>query len=128
MCGQADAKPPALDSVTPILSVLDLSAALEFYERVLGFRRAWTWGEPAYLASVCRDQVELNLGVRGKVGPPDTSQAYLRVSGVDRYFAQLSKAGAEIREAIADRPYGLRDFSVRDPSGNVLDFGEEIRA
>jgi catechol 2,3-dioxygenase-like lactoylglutathione lyase family enzyme len=119
-------KAPSFDSATPIFSVLELPGALEYYERVLGFARAWSWGEPAYLAGVCRERVELNLGVRGQIGPREASQAYFRIRGVERYFELVSKAGAEIRETLADRPYGLRDFSVRDPSGNVLDFGEEL--
>jgi catechol 2,3-dioxygenase-like lactoylglutathione lyase family enzyme len=47
------------ESVAPNLSVVDLPGALDFYERVLGSSRAWTWGDPMTLASVCRDGVEI---------------------------------------------------------------------
>ena len=115
-----------LHSVAPILSVLDLPAALDWYERVLGFAVAWRWGDPVALASVCRDAVELNLGRRGAYGPPGPSQVYVRVTGVDAYHDQLVRAGVAIQVPIDDRAYGLRDFSVADASGNRLDFGEEI--
>jgi uncharacterized glyoxalase superfamily protein PhnB len=46
--------------------------------------------------------------------------------GIDSYYEQIRAAGAEIAVSIDDRPYGLRDFSVRDPSGNRLDFGEVL--
>ena len=117
---------PVLESVAPIFSVEGFADALAYYQRVLGFAIAWTWGEPPYLASVCRDQVEVNLGERGKAGPTGPSQAYFRMGGVDAYYVQLRAAGAEIPVPIGDRPYGLRDFSLRDPSGNRLDFGEVI--
>jgi uncharacterized glyoxalase superfamily protein PhnB len=120
----SEGKPPVLAAVVPILSVVDLAEALEFYQRVLGFEPGWKWGEPTYLASVCRDAVELNLGTRGRVGPPGPSQAYFQMTGVDAYYAAVSRAGAEIAVSLEDRPYGLRDFSVRDASGNRLDFGE----
>jgi predicted enzyme related to lactoylglutathione lyase len=114
------------ESVAPLLSVDELKSALDWYQRVLGFQIAWTWGEPAYLASVCRERVELNLGERGKAAPPGASRVYIRLQGIDAYFERVSKAGAEIATPIADRPYGLRDFGVRDPSGNQLDFGQPL--
>ena len=119
-------KPPVFESVAPLLSVDDLKSALEYYQRVLGFQIGWTWGEPPYLASVCRQRVELNLGERGKAGPPGTSRVYIRVSGVDACYERISKSGATIATPIADRPYGMRDFGVLDPSGNQLDFGQAI--
>jgi uncharacterized glyoxalase superfamily protein PhnB len=96
------------------------------HQRVFGFAIAWTWGVPAYLASVCRDQVDRMLGERGKAGPPGTARTYFRMRGVDAYYEQLRAAGAVVAVEIGDRPYGLRDFCVRDPSGNELDFGEVL--
>lgn len=117
---------PHLASVAPILSVHDLPSALDWYPRVLGFAVAWTWGDPVGLASVCRDAVELNLGKRGEYGAPGPSQIYVRLSGIDGFYEQVCRAGATIRVEIGDRPYGLRDFSIEDESGNRLDFGEPI--
>ena len=56
----------ALWAAVPVLSVDDLPAALDEYQRVLGFAKSWVWGDPPELASVCRDRVELNLAQRGK--------------------------------------------------------------
>lgn len=117
---------PVLRSVAPILSAVDVPAALDWYQRVLGFAVAWRWGDPVELASVCRDAVELNLGRRGEYGATGPSQVYVRVTGIDAYHDQLQRAGAAIRVPIDDRPYGLRDFSIEDESGNRLDFGEPI--
>jgi uncharacterized glyoxalase superfamily protein PhnB len=116
------------DSISPILSVEDLPRALEWYEHVLGFAVAWRWGDPLELAGLCRDQVELSLGQRGKLGPPGGSHVYVRVTGIDAWYEQLQRAGATIAVAIGDRAYGLRDFSAEDPSGNRIDFGEPLEA
>lgn len=75
---------------------------------------------------MCRDVVELNLGKRGEYGAPGPSQVYVRLSGIDGFYEQVRRAGATIRVEIGDRPYGLRDFSIEDESGNRLDFGEPI--
>jgi uncharacterized glyoxalase superfamily protein PhnB len=116
----------ALWAAVPILSVDDLASALDEYQRVFGFRKNWIWGDPPELASVCRDRVELNLAQRGKLGPAGASQVYLQLAGIDAIWEELRRAGAKVTVEIADRVYGMRDFSVSDASGNRLDFGEPL--
>jgi catechol 2,3-dioxygenase-like lactoylglutathione lyase family enzyme len=115
-----------LEATIPVISVDDLPAALDWYQRVLGFTRDWIWGEPPELAGLYRDRIELQLAERGTLGPVGPSQVYLRGSAVDALYDELRAAGAEELVSIADRPYGLRDFSIRDPSGNRLDFGAPL--
>ena len=52
---------PALQAAVPQRAVKDLSEALAYFQKVLGFSLAWQWGEPPHMASVCRDTVEVNL-------------------------------------------------------------------
>lgn len=118
----SDTAPPRFEAVTPILAVGDQAAALDFYERVLGFERGWVWGE---LASVCRGEVELNLDSSGQA-PFGISRIYLRMQDVDGFHAAVLGRGANVTVPLADRPYGLRDFRLVDPWGNALSFGEVI--
>ena len=118
----------ALWAAVPVLSVDDLAGALDYYQRVLGFQKGWTWGDPLELASVCRDRVELNLAQRGKLGPAGASQIYLQLIGIDAIWDEVTRAGATVKEPIADRVYGMRDFAIYDESGNVIDFGEPIES
>jgi uncharacterized glyoxalase superfamily protein PhnB len=46
------------------------------------------------------------------------------MAGVDAYYNHVTKAGAKVAVTIADRPYGMRDFRIVDPTGNELSFGE----
>ena len=48
------------------------------------------------------------------------------VDDVDALYAELVGRGARIIVPAADRAYGMRDFSVLDPDGNVLVFGMSI--
>jgi uncharacterized glyoxalase superfamily protein PhnB len=120
------AKPVVFEAAVPILSVADLRQALDYYERVLGFRVGWKSGEPCRLASVCRDRVEINLSL--SAGPkPVVSKVYFQIFGVDAYYSEIKIAGAKVAVTLADRVYGMRDFRIVDPTGNELSFGEATR-
>ncbi len=48
---------------------------------------------------------------------------YVQVKGVDAYYSELK--GRNVHSSyLDDRPYGMRDFEILDPSGNRLAFGE----
>lgn len=115
----------SLQSVSPILQVPDMLAALEFYRTVLGFEVAWTWGDPMDHAAVCRDKVEIMLALALQE-PQPISSVYIVMSGIDDYHAGIVKAGGNVTVPLAERPYGMRDFRVVDPAGNQLSFGEAV--
>ena len=120
-----ETKRPTLEAAVPILAVKDLTEAIQYYERVLKFALEWKWGEPPSVASVRRDRVEVSLSLSpgAKAGG---SQVYFQMAGVDAYYGELTRAGARVAVPLADRPYGMRDFRIVDPSGNQLSFGEAI--
>ena len=114
------------DSLSPIFAVENLDEALRFYQDVLGFSVAWSWGSPAELAGVCRDGVQITLAARPDAKPGGTSKIYLQVSGIDQFHDHIQRSAGRVTVPIADRAYGMRDFRVVDPSGNELDIGQPI--
>jgi uncharacterized glyoxalase superfamily protein PhnB len=44
----------------------------------------------------------------------------LATADLDGVFAKLEASGAEITQEPTDQPWGVRDCSVRDPSGNMI--------
>jgi len=116
-----------LHDVQPVLRVRDVPGSLAWYRDVLDFEVGWTWGDPPERGGVVRDGVELQLvGPDAPFGPEGSSVVYVRVSGVDDYFAGCRERGAPLEIELGDRPFGMRDFRVADPSGNLLGFGERI--
>ena len=55
----------------------------------------------------------------------DFPQANIRVMvpDVDKYWKLAGEIGAPVLNSIADRTYGLRDFTVADPDGFGVRFG-----
>ncbi len=113
-------------NAVPVLAVDDLDQAIAFYQHRLGFDLVWTWGEPATVAAVVRDDVEVNLARRGVNGSRGASSVYLRLTDVDEFYAECERRGASPAGPPEDQPYGMREFSLIDSSGNKLSFGEAV--
>lgn len=43
---------------------------------------------------------------------------------LDGAFARLRTAGVEVVQEPTEHPYGVRDFAVRDPAGNLIRINE----
>ncbi|MEO8295607.1 MAG: AAA family ATPase [Gemmatimonadota bacterium] len=114
-----------LTSIHPILQVPDLTEATAWYAR-LGFQQMWTWGDPPARAGVVRDGVEIQLVTQTPGFPPGITFSYCHVVGVDDLYDQVRVEGLEIAQPLDNRPFGMRDFRLRDPGGNTIGFGEAL--
>ncbi len=52
--------------------------------------------------------------------------AYVNCEGIDELYLDYQQRGAEIFQAIADKPWGLREFGVATPEGHRIMFGQEL--
>lgn len=114
------------DQIHPGLAVSDISAAVEFYVKKLGFQQAFTWGEPPTFAGVNLGNVQLFLAKGIPAPSSETAAAYFLVGDADLLYEFHRANGAEIAQAIDDRPYGIRDYTVRDLYGYYLVFGHHL--
>lgn len=106
------------------LAVTDVARAVEFYTQQLGFHAGFVYGEPPTFAGMNLDQVQIFLE-QGAPAPSGTS-VYFVVGDADALHAFHRAAGVAVDEPPADRPYGLRDYSIRDLYGYRLTFGHYI--
>lgn len=51
--------------------------------------------------------------------------AYVNCEGIDELYRDYQQRGAEIFQAIADKPWGLREFAVATPEGHRIMFGQD---
>lgn len=122
-----------LVAVHPVLMSSDVATSVAFYGR-LGFRQIFRDDAqaPRY-AAVARDGVELHLQWHEQAGRPgaeDRPVYRFPVDDVDALHAELLRAGAlagDERSASpwalpGDTPWGTREFHLRDPDGNGLQF------
>jgi len=110
------------EKVHPLLPVSDIAAAVEFYTKKLGFQLGFTWGDPLSFAGVNLGDVQIFLRRQAAEGVFVT----FVVGDADALYEFHRSNSVEIAEDIEDRDYGIRDYAVRDPFGNVLTFGHYI--
>lgn len=115
-----------LEEIHPVLGSSDVAASVRFYEG-LGFRETFrdVVTAPRY-AAVRRDGVELHLQWQdatffAQAGDRPTYR--FLVDDVDALFAAFVSANAHLdRTDVMDTSWGTREFHLRDPDRNGLQF------
>jgi uncharacterized glyoxalase superfamily protein PhnB len=120
-----------MTSIYPVLRYEDAPAAIDFLERAFGFeRQSVSEGDDGKVV-----HAELRLGdafvMPSSTGSGDPvydrgagrTAVYVAVDEVDSLHERARDAGAEIVMPPTDQDYGSRDFTARDPEGNLWSFG-----
>ena len=123
-----------IEKAIPTLAVADLEAGIEFYSR-LGFVVDWRWPEdsPTH-AGLMLGSCSIMLSL---CEPSERADVYFIVDDVSACHAavlagrpwELAAAARSLERPEAPKPtaYGLKDFSMVDPWGHHLSFGEVLR-
>ena len=105
----------------PVLSVPDVMATATHYRDILGFQ--WDYGDEVY-SVVWRDNSAIHF-VKGNHSPAGM-HLFQWVRDVDAYYREIVERGADVVAGLADQPYDIRDFSIRDPNGVKVVFGQDL--
>lgn len=122
---------PILMNVEPTLFVTDFGRSLAFFTSKLGFKVAFTYGEPAFYGQVTRDAALLNLRfvhrpVLDRSEEPDLLSASIWVSNAKLLFLEFQAAGVIFHQSLRREAWhgeGQGGFIVADPEGNLIGFG-----
>jgi len=119
--------------VHPVLAARDVTVSMQFYAR-LGFTPVFRdkATEPRY-AVIRRDAAELHLQWAGSdqwAHPGDRPVYRLIVDDLDELYQEFVAGGSISEQTVqgspwgvpADTPWGTREFHLRDPGQNSLQF------
>jgi catechol 2,3-dioxygenase-like lactoylglutathione lyase family enzyme len=118
---------PTLLAAEPQLFVSDIGASCEFYTKKLGFKVAFTYGEPPFYGQVFRDGASLNLrhldepAIRPELRGHLLS-ASITLDDAKPLFLEFQAAGVAFHQVLRTEPWGARTFIVSDPDGNLILF------
>ncbi|MEO1164656.1 MAG: GNAT family N-acetyltransferase [Chloroflexota bacterium] len=120
-------------SVEPVLHVHDIVATTDYYRDKLGFHVDFHYGDPPTHAGVSRGEWSGNIvALQLSLVPPEreiipAGHYHIRVGmRVDDLHAQYKEAGVEILSEPEDKPWGFREFTIRDLNGHVLIFAQYV--
>ena len=109
-----------------VLAVKDLAVEAAYYIDKLGFERdfrapGWeflSFGDFKVMLGECAD--EMTAGATGN----HSWYAHVIVENVDDVYHEFIDRGATILSPIADKPWDVREFSVKTPDGHRIVFGQ----
>ena len=120
----------AHDLAIPILPCRSVAVTTEFY-RKLGFEGGAHEFNGEY-AIFRRGPVELHFFTHRELVPAESfAGCYIRVRDVQSIFqacsaSGLPETGRPRMDRLEDKPWGLKEFAVVDPDGNLLRIGQVI--
>tara|TARA_Y100001934_G_scaffold248349_1_gene308858 strand:- start:19193 stop:19561 length:369 start_codon:yes stop_codon:yes gene_type:complete len=110
----------------PVLRSADYEHSCTFYRNLLGFTIHEEGGDPPRFGIYVRNGAILfiNAWDGGPAGHPGGWEAYIHVHEIADVYAEWATAGVPITRPLTDTVYGMKEFEITNPDGNVICFGE----
>jgi catechol 2,3-dioxygenase-like lactoylglutathione lyase family enzyme len=113
-----------LKSSIPVLPSLDLDETIAYYTR-LGFK-VWSQHDGDY-AILAREGCELHFFLMGHLDPKESFfGCYWRVDDAEGMHQELLALGVPNLHPVEEKPWGMKEFALIDPHGNLIRIGQEI--
>lgn len=111
-----------------VFHVKDPQSSARYYRDNLGFEITFEWGDPVdYVVTNREERVSIHFS---RLADDDTrpfqASMYIFVHDVDALYEEFRDKSVAIHNVIGTRDYGMRDFDIRDPDGNMLCFGTGV--
>jgi len=107
--------------VLPVLPSLNLDETLVFYRDQLGFDRI-IHQSPDYLI-LRRNEMELHFWLARDRALCEATSVYLRGGRIGALHVEYQQKRVACLTALERRPWGMEEFYIHDPHGNLLRFG-----
>ena len=108
----------SIGQLVPELPVTDVERAQQHYRDALGFEIGWL--DPGGIGAVSRGNVAIFL--RKTTPPFEAAVHWVFAEDIDATYNELKSLGANIVEPLEKKPWGLRQFTVKDIDGNRFYF------
>ncbi len=103
----------------PELPVADVERAQQYYRDALGFDIGWLYPDKG-IGAVSRGHVAIFL--RKREPPFEAAVHWVFAEDIDASYREFRSSGAQIVEPLETKPWGLRQFAIKDLDGNLFYF------
>ncbi|HWD38381.1 MAG TPA: GNAT family N-acetyltransferase [Fimbriimonas sp.] len=112
-----------LTGSTPIFAVSDVEETIRYYKDVLGFESSWLYGEPPTFGAAQWGKVSIMFGLEPELAARVEGHGHwMDVDDVNALYEQHKERGVTIVSEIEDKPWGFREYTVRDLNGYHIRF------
>jgi predicted enzyme related to lactoylglutathione lyase len=115
----AKANLTSIGQLVPELPVVDVERAQQHYRDALGFDIGWLYPGKE-IGSVSRGRVAIFF--RKRELPFEPAVHWVFADDIDASYEEMQLSGANIVEPLKRKPWGLRQFTVKDMDGNLFYF------
>ncbi|HEX4125231.1 MAG TPA: GNAT family N-acetyltransferase [Tepidisphaeraceae bacterium] len=117
----------SLNGSEAILAVSSVVETVRYYREVLGFQGQWLWGDPPTFGGLSWGKAQIMLCQQPELASKvEGHQHWFSCDEISELHDRHRATGAEIVSAIEDKPWGQREYTVRDINGYHLRFGGPI--
>lgn len=121
--------PAKIIGSAPQLVVLNVVETAEYYRDIFGFVIIGYALNPPVYAMVQRDDFQIHFAKGEKIVTneelrKETTDLILWVPEIDAFYKELKASNADIVMEITQRPYGSREFIIRDCNGYKILIGD----
>ena len=109
----------AIGPPVPELPVADVERAQQHYKDALGFEIGWLYPGKG-LGMVSRGKATIFF--RRRTPPFEPAISWVFAEDIDATYQELESLGANIVDPLQIKPWGIRQFTVRDLDGNIFYF------
>ena len=121
-------------TLQPVLAVADVQATAEYYRDKLDFRIDFLYGNPPFHGAVSQGEwstegvkIQFSAADADTIGDRSAVALYIFVGpNINDLFRRYQAAGVDIHRRVADYPWGMREFEIKDCNGYLLRFGTPV--
>lgn len=117
-----------LKDINPKLPMRDKALTRDYYVNKLGFQNFGSADYDGYLI-LQKDNIQIHFFEFKELDPKENyGQVYIRTDDIDKIYQLLldNKTSIHPNGKLEIKPWGQKEFSLLDPDGNLLTFGQSI--
>lgn len=117
-----------LTDINPKIPMRNKAVTRDFYLNKLGFQEFGNADYEGYLM-VHKDSIQIHFFEFKELDPKGNyGQVYIRTDDIDALYKSMLDEKLSIHPSghLQIKPWGQKEFSILDPDGNLLTFGQSI--
>lgn len=111
-----------LQKAIPVLPTININHSIDFYVLKLGFK-AINYGNYAILHF---KNIEIHLSMNCDQPAGTNTACLILVENIEDLYTSYSAKGLiDVKGKLADRPWGIKEFTIIDNNNNQIRFGKK---